>query len=114
LFVAAFHSSLHEKREQAVASAAGERRAAVGETYRAATRQLAISSSIPFVGPLSIAGGVKKFLLCGVAPDDAEALKRCVPVAPGAYQFALTGQNLLSALLLFFFGLAPRNYFKVK
>ena len=37
-----------------------------------------------------------------------------LPVAPGAYQFALIGQNLLSALLLFFFGLALRNYFKVK
>lgn len=82
--------------------------------HLAATRQLALANTIPFVGPLSIDGDVKKFLLCGVAPDDAEALKKCVPVAPLAYQGVLIGQNVLSALLLFFFGLALRNYFKVK
>ncbi|MBK9081731.1 MAG: pentapeptide repeat-containing protein [Rhizobiales bacterium] len=124
LFVSAFDASLAGKRAAAVEDARRiptgspeEREAAAQATeaeYRAATRQLAFSNAIPFVGSLSIDGEVKKFLLCGAPPVDETKLKRCVPIAPGWYQATMIAQNVLSALLLFFFGLALRNYFRVK
>ncbi len=116
----AFDASLTAQRRSATQSAfasASEKPAeaakAMKRQFYAATRQLAISNTIPFVGPLSIDGEVKKFLLCG-APPASEAAKACAPIAPWRYQLTLIGQNVLSALLLFFFGLALRNYFKVK
>lgn len=120
LFVLAFDASLVDRRRAAAraafegaATAEIEAWAKTKRDYFAATRQLAISNSIPFVGPLTIDGEVKKFLLCGLPPDN-DRLKACVPIAPARYQATLIGQNVLSALLFFFFGLALRNYFKVK
>jgi hypothetical protein len=128
VFIGVFIADLHDQRATtAQAAAAFASRLGVGasaeprEAWRdakmkhlAATRQLAVANTIPFVGPLSIDSDVKKFLLCGVAPEDAEGLKKCVPIAPVRYQATVIGQNVLAALLFFFFGLALRNYFKVK
>ncbi len=38
----------------------------------------------------------------------------CVPLPPRGFQLATIGQNLLSILLVFFMGLALRNYFRLK
>lgn len=119
-FVWTFDASLTDQRRAATRAAfaaavegKADAAAATKRTYYAATRQLAISNTIPFVGSLSIDGEVKKFLLCGAPPGDDRG-RACAPIAPRGYQLTLIAQNMLSALLLFFFGLALRNYFKVK
>ncbi|MGH6822609.1 MAG: pentapeptide repeat-containing protein [Methylocella sp.] len=76
--------------------------------YDHAVRMLALGNAVPCVGPLTIDGEVKKFLFC--PGGDAN----CLPVPPEGYQSLVLGQNLLSITLVFFIGLALRNYFKIK
>jgi uncharacterized protein YjbI with pentapeptide repeats len=88
--------------------------------YDATVGQLAVSNAVPFVGPLTIDGDAKKFLYCGVWPTGkgetiaASVVEPCRPIPPPGFQAAMISQNLLSILLVFFIGLALRNYFRVK
>ncbi|MBV5265093.1 pentapeptide repeat-containing protein [Pinisolibacter aquiterrae] len=88
--------------------------------YDATVGQLAVSNAVPFVGPLTIDGDAKKFLYCGVWPTGkgetiaGSVVEPCRPIPPPGFQAAMISQNLLSILLVFFIGLALRNYFRVK
>jgi hypothetical protein len=70
---------------------------------------LALGNAVPFVGPLTIDGEIKKFLFCA---GDVSA--KCLPIPPEGYQWLVLSQNLVSIILVFFIGLALRNYFKIK
>jgi hypothetical protein len=78
------------------------------EQYDHAVRMLALGNTVPFVGPLTIDSEIKKFLFC--------PLKNCPDpiLPPEGYQLTVLAQNLLSIILVFFIGLALRNYFKIK
>ena len=78
------------------------------EKYDHAVRMLALGNAVPFVGPLTIDADIKKFLFCpaGNCPGPL--------IPPEGYQMLVLGQNLLSIILVFFIGLALRNYFKIK
>jgi len=88
--------------------------------YDATVRQLAVSNAVPFVGPLTIDPGAKTFLYCGVWPTGkgetgvGSVVEPCRPIPPPGFQIATIAQNLLSILLVFFIGLALRNYFRLK
>ncbi|MCE1236847.1 MAG: hypothetical protein LWW93_10870 [Hyphomicrobiales bacterium] len=87
--------------------------------YDAVVGQLAVSNAVPFVGPLTIDADAKKFLFCGVWPTKGETatgtlVEPCRPIPPPGFQLATISQNLLSIVLVFFIGLALRNYFRVK
>ena len=95
----------------------------IAARYDEAVGLYAVANSIPFVGPLTIDGEVKRFLFCGepVPPAKVGADTTpgsipppCVPLPPASLQIATISQNLLSILLVFFIGLALRNYFRVK
>jgi hypothetical protein len=66
---------------------------------------MALGNAVPFVGPLTIDGEVKKFLFCA---GDAN----CLP--PEGFQLLVIAQNVVSIILVFFIGLALRNYFRIK
>jgi hypothetical protein len=52
---------------------------------------------------------IKEFLFC---PNNAAS---CLPpIPPEGFQFLVIFQNLLSIILVFFIGLALRNYFRIK
>jgi len=68
---------------------------------------LALGNAVPFVGPLTFEGEVKKFLFCA---GDAN----CLPIPPEGFQFLVIARNVLSIILVFFIGLALRNYFRIK
>jgi hypothetical protein len=75
--------------------------------YARAEWMVALGNAVPFVGPLTIDAEIKKFLLCpGFGP--------CLPIPPEGFQLLVIAQNLLSIILVFFIGLALRNYFKIK
>ncbi len=78
------------------------------DKYKQAVRMLALGNTVPFVGPLTIDSDVKKILFCpsGNCPGPL--------VPPEGYQLLVLSQNLLSIILVFFIGLALRNYFKIK
>ena len=78
--------------------------------YEQAVRMLALGNAVPFVGPLTIYGKVKEFLFC--PSGSAECLRQTIP--PEGYQWLVLSQNLISIILVFFIGLALRNYFKIK
>ncbi len=94
--------------------------ARVRSDYDAVVGQLAVSNAVPFVGPLTVDADAKKFLFCGVWPAAKEetgagtVVELCRPIPPPGFQFAMISQNLLSILLVFFIGLALRNYFRLK
>jgi hypothetical protein len=75
--------------------------------YEQAVQMVARANAVPFVGPLTIDSDIKKFLFC---PDN----KDCHPIPPEGYQWLVIGQNVLSITLVFFIGLALRNYFRIK
>ncbi len=77
------------------------------ERYRQAVWMLALGNTLPFIGPLTIDPKIKQYLFC--LGDE-----KCPPIPPEWYQFAVLSQNLLSIILIFFIGLALRNYFKIK
>ena len=113
--------ALGAKRVEIVAAAETARPGSggeVGSAWDEAAKLYAVANSIPFVGPLTIDGEVKKFLFCGAPPPvpaaGETASKPCIPLPPAALQAATIVQNLLSILLVFFIGLALRNYFRLK
>jgi hypothetical protein len=77
--------------------------------YARAEWMVALGNAMPFVGPLTIDAEIKKFLFC--PSGDAS----CLPLIPPEYfQLLVVGQNLVSIILVFFIGLALRNYFRIK
>jgi hypothetical protein len=75
--------------------------------YESAVDMLALGNAVPVVGPLTIDADIKKFLFCpGFGP--------CLPLPPEWFQSLVIGQNVLSITLVFFIGLAIRNYFRIK
>ncbi len=70
---------------------------------------LVLGNAVPFVGHLSIDAGLKKSLYC---PDDVCSER--APIPPLGVQVLVIVQNVVSIALIFFFGLALRNYFKIK
>jgi hypothetical protein len=76
--------------------------------YKQAVWMLALGNTVPFIGPLTIDSEIKKFLFC--------PLNNCPSaiIPPEGYQLLVLSQNLLSITLVFFIGLALRNYFKIK
>jgi hypothetical protein len=77
--------------------------------YDQAVWMLALGNAVPFVGHLSIDAGIKKSLYC---PCDVCGER--APIPPLAIQVLVIVQNVVSIALIFFFGLALRNYFKIK
>jgi len=70
---------------------------------------VAAGNAVPFVGPLTIDSEIKKLLFC---PDNAV---NCLPpIPPEGFQLLVISQNVVSIVLVFFIGLALRNYFKIK
>jgi hypothetical protein len=81
----------------------------LGDQYERALGMLALGNAVPFVGPLTIDSKIKEFLFC---PNNAAS---CLPsIPPEWFQFLVITQNVLSIILVFFIGLALRNYFKIK
>jgi hypothetical protein len=75
--------------------------------YARAEWMVALGNAVPLVGPLTIDGEIKKFLFCrGFGP--------CLPIPPDGFQLLVIFQNLVSIILVFFIGLALRNYFRIK
>jgi hypothetical protein len=70
--------------------------------YVRAVWMVALGNAVPFVG---LDGEVKKFLFCA---GDAN----CLP--PEGFQLLVIAQNVVSIILVFFIGLALRNYFRIK
>jgi hypothetical protein len=81
----------------------------LGNTYEHAVDMLALGNAVPLVGPLTIDAETKKFLFCA-----GDITSKCLPIPPEGFQLLVIGQNLLSIILVFFIGLALRNYFKTK
>ncbi len=79
------------------------------DKYKQAVGMLALGNAVPFVGPLTIDAEVKKFLFC--PGGDASCLP---PIPPEGFQALVIAQNVLSIILVFFVGLALRNYFRIK
>ncbi|HEY8008582.1 MAG TPA: pentapeptide repeat-containing protein [Methylocella sp.] len=77
--------------------------------YDQAVWMLALGDAVPFVGHLSIDAGIKKSLYC---PSDV--CGEHSPIPPLGVQVLVIVQNVVSITLIFFFGLALRNYFKIK
>jgi hypothetical protein len=77
------------------------------EKYDHAVWMLAFGNAVPFVGPLTIDAEIKKFLFC-------PGFGHCLPIPPEGFQFWVVVQNLFSIILVFFIGLALRNYFRIK
>ncbi len=80
----------------------------VADQYDQVIRMLALGNTVPFVGPLTIDSKFKDFLFCPLNNCPAPI------IPPEGYQLAVLSQNLLSIILVFFIGLALRNYFKIK
>jgi hypothetical protein len=78
------------------------------DKYKQAVRMLALGNTVPFVGPLTIDSKVKEFLFCPCrnCPDPL--------IPPEGFQLLVIAQNLFSITLVFFIGLALRNYFRIK
>jgi hypothetical protein len=77
------------------------------EKYNHAIWALAFGNAVPFVGPLTIDSEIKKFLFC-------PGFGHCLPIPPEGFQGWVVAQNVVSIILVFFIGLALRNYFKIK
>jgi hypothetical protein len=69
---------------------------------------VALGNALPFVGPLTIDTKIKEFLFC--PGGDAN----CLPIPTEGFQLLIIAQNLVSITLVFFIGLALRNYFRIK
>jgi uncharacterized protein YjbI with pentapeptide repeats len=77
------------------------------DKYNHAIWMLAFGNAVPFVGPLTIDAEIKKFLFC-------PGFGHCLPIPPEGFQCWVVFQNVVSIILVFFIGLALRNYFKIK
>jgi hypothetical protein len=80
----------------------------LADKYEHAVGMVALGNAVPIVGPLTIDAEIKKFLFC---PNHDPT---CLPLPPGGFQALVIAQNLLSITLVFFIGLALRNYFRIK
>jgi hypothetical protein len=80
----------------------------LADKYEQAVRMLALGNAVPFVGPLTIDGEIKRFLFCPGCNDKIPA------IPPEGYQWLVLGQNIFSITCVFFIGLALRNYFRIK
>jgi hypothetical protein len=80
--------------------------------YEQAVQTVAFANAVPFAGSLAVDVEMKKVLFC--KPEDLKNSVNCHPVPTESYQWAVIGQNLFSIILVFFIGLALRNYFKIK
>jgi Pentapeptide repeats (9 copies) len=78
------------------------------EKYKEAVWRLALGNAVPFVGPLTVDAEIKKFLFCPLGNCPSPLMP------PDGFQFLVIAQNLLSIILVFFIGLALRNYFRIK
>jgi hypothetical protein len=76
--------------------------------YEHAVGMVALGNTVPFVGPLTIDGEIKRLLSC----PGCDAHTPAIP--PEGFQLLVLSQNLLSIILVFFIGLALRNYFRIK
>ena len=76
--------------------------------YEQALRMVALGNAVPFVGPLTIDAKIKEFLFCPICDCPSPV------IAPEGFQLLVIAQNVLSIILVFFIGLALRNYFKIK
>ena len=81
----------------------------LADKYEHAVGIVALGNAVPFVGPLTVDAEIKKFLFCPTG--DASCLP---PIPPEWFQLLVIVQNLASIILVFFIGLALRNYFKIK
>lgn len=79
------------------------------DDYNHAFDIITLSNHIPIVGNLSIESNTKNILFCGYVPASNDL---CLP--PLIYDVTLIFQNIFVGLLIFLFGLAIRNYFKIK
>jgi hypothetical protein len=79
----------------------------LADKYEHAVGIVALGNAVPFVGPLTVDADIKKLLFC-------TGFGNCTPIPPEGYQFLVLSQNLLSIILVFFIGLALRNYFRIK
>lgn len=96
--------------ENAPKSVGGDVLALVGnETYQKIANSTNLANNIPFVGQLAVDSEAKRVLFCGYIADKTHL---CLP--PVNYEIMLLFQNLFVGLMIFFFGLAIRNYFKIK
>lgn len=77
--------------------------------YDRAVWMLALGNAVPFVGHLSFDAEIKKSLYC---PDNVCSER--APIPPLGIQVLVIVQNVVSIALIFFFGLALRNYFKIR
>ena len=77
----------------------------LADKYEYAVGMFALGNAVPVIGPLTIDGDIKKLLYCPGGEGN------CLPIW---FQFLVVWQNLLSIILVFFIGLALRNYFKIK
>ena len=77
------------------------------DKYNHAVWMLAFGNAVPFVGPLTIDAEIRKFLFC-------PGFGYCLPIPPAGFQCWVVFQNVVSIILVFFIGLALRNYFKIK
>jgi uncharacterized protein YjbI with pentapeptide repeats len=80
----------------------------LGDQYERALGMLALGNAVPFVGPLTIDGEIKRFLFCPSCDIHIPA------IPPEGFQFLVIFQNLFSIICVFFIGLALRNYFRIK
>jgi hypothetical protein len=78
------------------------------DKYKQAVRMLTLGNTVPFVGPLTIDADIKKLLFC----PSGNCFSPLIP--PEGYQWLVIAQNLVSIILVFFIGLALRNYFRIK
>jgi Pentapeptide repeats (9 copies) len=79
------------------------------DKFEHALRMLALGNAVPFVGPLTIDAALKKLLFCAGDVSD-----KCLPLPPEGFQLLVIAQNVVSIILVFFIGLALRNYYKIK
>jgi hypothetical protein len=75
--------------------------------YAHALWMVALGNTVPFVGPLTVDAEIKRLLFC-------TGFGNCTPIPPECFQLLVIVQNVLSIILVFFIGLALRNYFKIK
>ncbi|WP_240006265.1 hypothetical protein [Pseudaquidulcibacter saccharophilus] len=79
------------------------------EVYNQIASSANLANHIPIVGQLALDSQMKRVLFCGYIPNDSSL---CLP--PSGYDVFLVFQNIFVGILIFLFGLAIRNYFKIK
>lgn len=77
------------------------------DKYKQAVWMVALGNAVPFGSSLTNDAEVKKLLFCA-----GDVSGTCLP--PEWFQLLVSGQNLLSIILVFFIVLALRNYFRIK